>query len=175
MDNGKRKTRQGRRSKNFYILVIILVAAAVAAGYMVRRYVDKGAGPARSVSSGEAGQGKEKADVKGEKGIERPLTAVARPAPKVDVSVKEHPRERIQEMKLSDGPQKAVKRTLPEDVMDLKGPPQWTEPIAMPAIPEEAPDPFTAPPIKVNPARLPQQDVPRLSPGVRAAPEGPKK
>ncbi len=167
METVKVTGKKGRRSKRFYLWVFILVLVAIAAGYVTRRYVDKGA------SSVKVTQGQDK--TKGKKKTPRPLTAVAPPPPKVNVSAKEHPRERLQKMNLPDPPQKSVKSKLPKDVMDVKGPPQWTKPIAMPAVPKEAPDPFTAPAVKVNPARVPQPDVPRLSAGVPARPKRPKK
>ncbi len=87
-----------------------------------------------------------------------PLTDVAPPPPVMDVSAAEHPAERLRQMKLGETPQEKYKQRakLPTN-MNLEHPPEWTETLAAPAIPTQSPDPFTKPPIKVNPKRLPEQ------------------
>ena len=56
---------------------------------------------------------------------------------------------------------------LPVHVMNLTAPPQWTQTLARPAANPVPPDPLTPPEIYVNPERVLQPDIPRLSPGVQ--------
>ena len=56
-------------------------------------------------------------------------------------------------------PAQQVMRTLPPDSDKLNT--QWTEPLAMPVKDPVPPDPFTSPPIAVDPARRPEPDVAR--------------
>ncbi len=56
-------------------------------------------------------------------------------------------------------PTQQVMRVLPPNADQLN--PQWTKPLAMPVENPVPPDPFTPPPIKVDPARRPEPDVPR--------------
>lgn len=44
------------------------------------------------------------------------------------------------------------------DGFDVQNPPSWTKPLAKPNLNPTPPDPFTAPPIKVDPRRLPKED-----------------
>ncbi len=50
---------------------------------------------------------------------------------------------------------------LPPQDMDVRNPPQWTTPIALPAAYPSPPDPFTPPPIKVDPKRKPKPEIQR--------------
>lgn len=84
---------------------------------------------------------------------EMPLTDIAPPPPVVNVSADEHPRERLKRMDLDMPPQYKRDVKLPPNT-DIENPPRWNETIASPKIPAEAPDPFTAPPIKVDPRRV---------------------
>ncbi|MCP4113710.1 MAG: hypothetical protein GY749_50650 [Desulfobacteraceae bacterium] len=104
-----------------------------------------------------------------------PLTAVAPTPPEINVTVEEGPERRFEQLKTDPAPQFKKEVRLPKDVAKSESPPQWTKPLAMPVIPREAPDPFTAPPIKVNPERIPQPDVPRLSVGVKITSTQPEK
>ncbi|RJX32765.1 MAG: hypothetical protein C4531_06140 [Desulfurivibrio sp.] len=88
--------------------------------------------------------------------ISEPLTDVAPPPPQVDVRAEEHPYERLQKMNLPPPPQYQLQSKLPKNT-DPADPPRWNETIAEPTPPTEAPDPFEPPPIKGNPARVPQE------------------
>ena len=95
---------------------------------------------------------------------EPPLTDIAPEPPVVDVRADEHPTERIKRMNLGVPPQYTKPVKLPRN-MNLQRPPRWNKTLASPAVPKEAPDPFTPPPIKVDPRRRPQEDVERLTIG----------
>lgn len=88
--------------------------------------------------------------------ITEPLTDVAPPPPAVDVRAEYHPYERLKEMNLPPPPQYQLQSKLPKNT-DPAHPPRWNKTIAQPEPPTEAPDPFEPPPIKVNPARVPQE------------------
>ena len=85
---------------------------------------------------------------------------------KPEVTAEENPVVRLKKMNLGKTPQEKMERVLPKSEIDPKKPPQWTKVIARPAVPGEPPDPFVAPPIKVDPKRTPQPEVPRHSAGV---------
>ena len=55
----------------------------------------------------------------------------------------------------------SVVRTLPEGTANLNQ--QWTKPLAMPVKNPEPPNPSQPPPMKVDPERRPEPDVPRHS------------
>jgi len=89
-----------------------------------------------------------------------PLTDVAPPPPLVDVRADEGPQARLERLGLNTLPQTARERQLPQDVMDLANPPQWTETLAAPPEQPVPPDPFQEPPIAVNPERGQPADAP---------------
>lgn len=90
---------------------------------------------------------------------------------KPKVTAEENPVVRLEKMNLGKTPQEKMERVLPKSEIDPKKPPQWTKVIARPAVPGEPQDPFVAPPIKVDPKRTPQPEVPRHSAGVYEEPK----
>ena len=80
-----------------------------------------------------------------------PLTDVAPPQPEVQA-------QRRQDLKPVDPsawPKHPQPRVIPPKIrMDLKNPPQWTQTLAQPKTQLTPPDPFKAPPIKVDPRRV---------------------
>ncbi|MDM8550400.1 hypothetical protein QUF72_09990 [Desulfobacterales bacterium HSG2] len=161
MNTKLKKSIQSWRSRVVYPLVFVLILAVALGGYFTRLHFDK------AVISGKSNAAREhasKQEPMKEKKQVLPLTAMAPPPPVVNVSAEEHPTQRLKRLNPAPAPQYARKAQLPKDLTARR---QWTKPLALPAIPGEPPDPFTPPPIKVNPKRTPQPDVPRLSVGVR--------
>ena len=162
MNTKLEKSLQSWWSRAIYTLVFILILAVALGGYFARLHFDK------AVISGKSNTDREQAASKQEAMKEKkplPLTAMAPLPPVVNVSAEEHPSQRLKRLNPEPAPQYAREVKLPKD---LTAPRQWTKPLALPAIPGEPPDPFTPPPIKVNPERTPQPDVPRLLVGVPA-------
>ena len=92
--------------------------------------------------------------------LAEPLTDVAPPPPLVDVRADEGPQTRLERLGLDTLPQAARERQLPQDVMNLANPPQWTETLAAPLEQPVPPDPFQEPAIKVNPEHGQPADAP---------------
>lgn len=83
-----------------------------------------------------------------------PLTDVAPSPPLVDVTAQESPvhlRQRLGPTTSDLG----ADRILPSHVMNERRPPQWTTLLAAPLADPQPPDPFTPPPILVDPRRVP--------------------
>lgn len=83
------------------------------------------------------------------------LTDMAPEPPHVGVLDEEHPIKRLEQMGLPEAPQYSLQRKMSEKIPNSSNPPQWTETIASPSDTKERPDPFTPPPIKVDPRRRP--------------------
>lgn len=83
------------------------------------------------------------------------VTDVALEAPPVHVMASEGPQERLRRLGLQEPPQANALRA-PSQRMDATRPPQWSEPLAMPSADPEPPDPWTAPPVTVDPERKPR-------------------
>lgn len=83
---------------------------------------------------------------------EPPLTDIAPPPPAVDVQAEEHPKKRLAVMGLEPPPQMNRQGVRPT-MMDPAQPPRWNETLADPPPPDAVPDPFTPPPMVVNPER----------------------
>jgi hypothetical protein len=80
------------------------------------------------------------------------------PAPLREPPRDVHRRELPPELAVQ-APTQQVMRVLPPNADRLN--PQWTKPLAMPVKDPVPPDPFTPPPISVDPSRRPESDVPR--------------
>lgn len=79
------------------------------------------------------------------------------PAPDVDAS--EAPDVRLRDLGLGEAPARSPRQE--PDLLDPRQPPQWTEPLALPAADPEPPDPLERPPMEIDPSQRSSADTAR--------------
>lgn len=140
-----------------FILILLGIAMAVGVGYVLRLTL-----PAPSPVPAAA-----PADRQIPPATNQAATSSLAPEPKqVQVSADEGPGKRLEALQLAPPPQKSVPAVLPKSGIDTKNPPQWTPTLALAPAQPTPPNPFTEPPMAVNPERQPPAPGPRHSAGV---------
>lgn len=91
-------------------------------------------------------------------GMTSESTPAPRPAPQMVPG--EGPGARLERLGLTPEPRVNQQR-LPTPTIDLSSPPQWTEPLALPEADPTPPDPYTEPPMVVDPHKRSIPETPR--------------
>lgn len=159
-------TQPSKRISPLFTIVIVL--AIILLGWMFFRdfFVNKKAGDVQETSvrqesskqqtpqidhQQEASDTKSASESAADNISEPSLKAQPHPPYRQDAPIlaDEGPRQRRSKLDLPPTPQENQTTISPTEETDV----QWTKPLAVPDAPKPSPDPFTTPPMKVNPKR----------------------